>query len=102
MRRRQPASMSLMYGGGFRKFLYILPYERKREKWRYACLQVGKVEDGPEEEAPSGCALAQNRFFLLLADSGNVVRSVSSKIPNAFGYTPQNLVGMNLSDLFSS
>lgn len=99
---RKPASVSLAYGGNFQKCLYVLPYERKRGKWRFACLQLCKESAGQNEaDASRMCPLSENRFFLLLADDHHHIRSVSSRIPEDFGYSPENLTGMNLSDMFS-
>lgn len=99
---RHSTSVSLVYGDGFRKYLHVLPYERKPGKWRYACLQIGAGNMGPHDTDRAGaCVLAEDRICLLLVDSGTAIRSVSSKIPKAFGYSSQNLIGMNLNDLFS-
>ena len=99
---RKPASVSLAYGDNFRKYLYILPYERKRGKWRFACLQLCRELAEQNETADSrSCSLSEDRFFLLLCDAGQQIRSTSSRIPEGFGYSPENLIGMNLSDVFS-
>ena len=99
---RKPASLSLAYGDHCRKYLYVLPYERKRGKWRFACLQVFRESAGQIIAADRPlCPLSENRFFLLLGDANHQIRSASSRIPEGFGYSPDNLIGMNLSDVFS-
>ncbi len=97
----RPSFVSLVYGDGFRKCLHVLPYERKKDKWRYACLQVGSSGPELDQSGSSVCALSPDRFCLLLADSSNTIHSTSSRIPKAFGYSSQNLIGLNLTDLFS-
>jgi two-component sensor histidine kinase len=99
---RKPASLSLAYGDNFRKYLYILPYERKRGKWRFACLQLGRELPEPNEtETARSCPMSDDGFFLVLCDSGQQICSTSSSIPEKFGYSPDNLIGMDLSDMFS-
>lgn len=97
---RKPVSFSLAYGDNLRKYLYVLPYERKRGKWRFACLQLCREFAG-QHEARRLCPLSENRFFLILGDASHQIRSASSRIPEGFGYSPGNLIGMNLSDVFS-
>ncbi|HSR87491.1 MAG TPA: hypothetical protein VLL07_00940, partial [Pontiella sp.] len=64
---RKPASLSLAYGDNFRKYLHILPYERKRGKWRFACLQLCReLAEQNEPEDTRSCPLSEDRFFLLL------------------------------------
>ena len=99
---RKPASVVLAYGDNFRKNLYVLPYERKRGKWRFACYQLCReFAEQNEDEDTRLCLLSENRFFLLLCDAGRQIRSASPGIPEGFGYSPDNLIGMNLIDLFS-
>ncbi len=99
----KPVSLSMGYGEGIRKCLYVLPYECKKQKMRFACLQVSRTGDSAEGcGAANGCILSPDRFFLLLAGPDGSVRSTSSSIPKAFGYAQNNLIGMNLNDLFSS
>ena len=101
-RTRTPVSLALSYGEGQRKYIYILPYERKRGKWRFACIQVTTAPPDPDSaEQPCVCALAEERVCLLLVDSRDAIRSVSSRVPEAFGYASDNLTGMNLQDLFT-
>jgi signal transduction histidine kinase len=99
---RKPASVSLAYGDNLRKHLYVLPYERKRGKWRFACLQLCRESAGQDEDEISRlCSLSENRFFLLLVAADQQIRSASSRIPEGFGYSPDNLISMSLSDVFS-
>jgi len=95
----RPASLSLNYGDGFRKCLHVLPYSRKRGKQNYACLQIGSGK--PEPDGAHVCALSPERFCLLLVDASNAIRTTSSMIPKAFGYSSQNLMDLKLGDLFS-
>ncbi len=98
----QSTSVTLSYGDDQRKFLYVLPYKYKREKWHFACVQMVLAVSDPDAPEASGlCALAGERTCLLLADAHHLIRSVSPRVPQAFGYTSGNLSGMNLSDLFS-
>lgn len=97
----RPASLTLVYADGYRKCLHVLPYEKKKGKWRYVCLQIGHRENDSLNEAAGMCVMAPDRFCLLLVDSTNSVLSTGSIVPKAFGYTSTNLIGMNLSDLFS-
>jgi signal transduction histidine kinase len=100
---RKPATLSLAYGDNMQKSLHILPYERKRGKWRFACLQLcgERAEKEESNKAHHTCLLSEDRFFLVLCDAGRQIRSASGRIPEGFGYSPDNLTGMNLSDLFS-
>ncbi len=99
---RTSVSLALSYGEG-RKYIYILPYERKRGKWRFACMQVTTVPPDPDTaEDPGVCAMAEERVCLLLVDSHLTIRSVSSRIPEAFGYAAEGLVGLDLQDLFNA
>lgn len=98
----QPASVGLVYGDGCRKCLHVLPYEHKRRKWRYACLQISRREDGSRDTEHEGnCALAPERCAMMLVDANQTIRTAGSQIPQAFGFTSRTLVGMSLSDLFS-
>ena len=100
---QQSTSFSVVYSNGNRKCLHVLPYEWKRGKSRYACLEISQTGNQETGDGLSrGCAFEPDRFCLLLADSGNTIRSVGSRVPGAFGYSRENLLGMNLSDLFSS
>ena len=100
---RTPVSLALSYGEGLRKYIYVLPYERKRGKWRFACLQVTTAPPDPDSaEEPWVCALAEERVCLVLVDSQNIIRSVSSRVPEAFGYASGNLDGRPLQELFSA
>lgn len=97
-----PASVSLSHGEGQRKYLYVLPYERKWGKWRFACMQVATLPPDPDSaESPCVCALAEERVCLVLVDSRHTIRSVSARVPETFGYAAENLMGMNLADLFT-
>jgi signal transduction histidine kinase len=97
-----PASLSLVYGDGYRKCLHVIPYQAKKGKTRYACLQIGRSSEASDRpDSSETCALAPDRFCLLLVDSDMSVQSTSSSIPKAFGYTSRNLLGMNMTDLFS-
>ena len=98
----QPASMAFSYGDGLQKFLYILPYERKKGHFRFACMQIGMAPPDPDEaKSPCLTALAEGRVCLLLSDSQGTILAASPKIPEEFGYTPEMLQGMALSDLFT-
>jgi len=100
---RKPVSVSLSYGEGSRKYLYVLPYERKAGHWRYACVQVTTDRPDPDFATPAGpCAMAEERLCLMLLDGKQTVRSVGPRIPEAFGYEPENFVGMNLLDFFAA
>jgi|GEM_PF-2729405 len=97
----QPVSLALSYGCGLSKYLYVLPYERKRNSWRFVCMQI--TVDRPNPDAPassSACNMADEQVFFLLADSRNMVYAASSTVPEALGYTAEMLKGMNLSDFF--
>jgi signal transduction histidine kinase len=101
-RSRTSVSLALSYGEG-RKYIYILPYERKRGKWRFACMQVTTAAPDPDTAGDPGvCALAEERVCLLLVDPNQTIRSVSSRIPEAFGYDAENLIETQLPDLFNA
>jgi len=100
---RQPASLAFSYGEGRMKYLYVLPYERKWGNWRYACMQVATAAPNPDSaKPPCLSALSEDRVCLLLADAQGAIKSSSSKVPEAFGYTPDVLAGMELGDLFTA
>lgn len=102
-RTRAPVSLTLSYGEGQRKYIYVLPFERKWGKCRFACVQVTTAPPDPDSaEKPCVCALAEERVCLVLVDSQQAIRSVSSRIPEPFGYASENMVGMNLQDLFTN
>jgi two-component system CheB/CheR fusion protein len=102
LKTRTPVSLALSFGEGQRKYIYVLPYERKRGKWRFACLQVTTAPPDPDTaEEPVVCALAEERVCLLLVDPQGAIRSASSRVPENFGYAPETLSGMQLQDLFS-
>jgi PAS domain S-box-containing protein len=99
---RTATSFSFSFGTGQQKYLYILPYERKSGKWRFACLQITTVLSASSSlENSCVCALAEDRVCLILVDSGGIICSVSSRIPESFGYTTETLLGIPLADLFS-
>jgi len=99
---RNSFSLAISYGKGRKKHIHILPYERKRDKWRFACVQVTTEPPDPDSaEDPGVCALAEDRMCLVLVDSNQAICSVSSRIPKAFGYAAENLAGMHLQDLFN-
>ena len=96
-------SLALSHGAGRKKYVYILPYEKKRGKWRFACMQVATAPPNPDTaEDPTVCALAQERVCFVLVDSNHAIRSVSSCVPESFGYASDNLAGMHLQDLFNA
>lgn len=98
---RTAVSLALSYKDR-RTFLYVLPYERKPGKWRFACMQVTTAPPDPDAvEDPGICALAQERVCLILVDSSQSICSVSSHIPEAFGYAAENLLEKHLRDLFN-
>ncbi len=99
---RMPVSFSVRYGEGTRTHLAVLPYERKRDRWRFTCVQVSLLSIVADNDAAvCETVLADERICLLLVDASDTIRSAGSKIPSAFGYTSGHLVGMNLHDLFS-
>lgn len=101
IRTRSSVSMVLSFGEGRRKYIYVLPYERKKGKWRFACMQVTTPPPDPDAaEQPCVCALAEERMCLMLVDSRHAIQSVSSRVPESFGHAPEDLVGMNLQELF--
>ena len=101
-RTRASVSLALSYGEGRRKYIYILPYERKRGKWRFACFQVTTEPPDPDTaEEPCVCALSEERVCLVLVDSHHKIRSVSSRVPGSFGYAAENLAGLHFQDLFN-
>ncbi len=102
MGTQKPVSVSLSYEKGLRKFIYILPYEWKRGKWRYACIEV--LKESRQSDAnyqPDQCVLAEERGCFLLADDRNMIRACSAQVPVSFGYSYSNLYGMHLGDLLS-
>ena len=100
---RKPMTVALSYGERQRKYLYVLPYERKRGKWHFACVQVTTEIPGPDVVAsPHLCSMADDRVCLLFADSKNSILSVGARVPETFGYDAENLLGMSLEDLFSA
>jgi len=101
IRTRSAVSMSLSFGEGRRKYVYVLPYERKKGRWRFACMQVTTPPSNPDvAEQPCVCALAEERMCLMLVDSVHAIRSVSSRVPESFGHAAEDLVGTNLLELF--
>lgn len=100
---RTSVSLSLSYGAGLKKYIYILPYEKKRGKWLYTYIQVATNPPDPDAvEDPAVCALAENRVCFVLTDSNQAIRSVSSCVPESFGYAAEHLAGMHLQDLFNT
>ena len=101
-RTRSALSVALSFGEGRRKYIYVLPYERKKGKWRFACVQVTTSPPDPDAaEQPCVCALAEERMCLVLVDSRHAIQSVSSRVPESFGHASEDLVGMNLQELFN-
>ena len=98
----RPVSISFSYGEGENKYLYVLPYERKKGQLRFVCMQVatGKTNPDPRNSSPT-CALAEHQVCLLLADGEGLIQTASAKVPKEFGFTSDNLVGRHLSDLFA-
>jgi signal transduction histidine kinase len=100
---RTSVSVALSYGVGLKKYIYILPYEKKRGKWFYTYIQVATNPPDPDAvEDPAVCALAENRVCFVLTDSNQAIRSVSSCVPESFGYASEHLAGMHLQDLFNT
>ena len=100
---RTALSAALTYGGGRRTYVHVLPYERKRNKWRFVCLQVTTVLPDPDTaEDPSVCALSRERTCLVLTDADQIIRETGSHIPETFGYASENLKGVQLQDLFNA
>lgn len=103
IRTRSPVSMALSFGKGQRKYVYVLPYERKKGKWRFACMQVTTPPSNPDvAEQPCVCALAEDRMCLMLVDAAHSIRSVALCVPDAFGHAAEDLIGTNLQDLFKT
>ncbi len=95
--------MNFSYGDGLSKHIFVLPYERKRGKTHIACLQISVEKENPDRAMPDSIrALSEGRAVFLIADSNKSICSAGSKIPEAFGYSTEQLKGMNLSDLFGS
>ncbi|MEN8255449.1 MAG: sensor histidine kinase [Verrucomicrobiota bacterium] len=102
LKTRTSVSLALAYGEGRKKIIHILPYERKRGKWRFACLQVTTAPPDPDTAGDQGtCGLAEDRACLVLVDSSHAIHSVSSRVPETFGYAAENLAGLHLQDLFN-
>ena len=101
---RKPVSVALSYEAGRRrKHLHVLPYEEMLEQWRFVCLQVAAATSDLDAADSSGAgSVAEERGCLLLLDAQQTVRSVSPRIPEAFGYEAQRLAGMNLQDLLAA
>lgn len=100
---RTPALVNFSYGADRDSYLHVLPYERKRGKWLFACLQVSVEKNMPMGgAAPCTTALIEGMSGLLLVDQELVIRSASAKMPAIFGYTAAHLSGMALTDLFGA
>jgi PAS domain S-box-containing protein len=100
---RKPVSISFNEGSQRAVFFNVLPYEYKRGRFHFACLQVAAEPSDPEtESAAFTVALRESRAGLLLADARKSVLAASSVVPEAFGYSSEKLVGKNLSDLFGA
>jgi signal transduction histidine kinase len=99
----RPASLAYAHGDGLMKLLFVLPYERKKGKWRFACQQILIGKPDPDKAPPAWLSsLIEGRACLFIADTENAICSVSSKVPDAFGYSPESLQGINLKDLFGA
>ena len=99
---RASTAVSFSYGKGRNKYLYVLPYERKWGKWRFACLQVTTARPDPDGGASQYVsALFENRVCLLLVDARDFVLAAGAKVPAPFGHAAEGLMGKNLSELFS-
>jgi PAS domain S-box-containing protein len=96
----QPVTFSMAYGNGVSRYLYVLPYQRKRGKWRFACLHVETELPNPDTAPTTECLLGEDRMCLLLADQNQAIVAVNSRIPEAFGYSADHLKNMNMQDLF--
>ncbi|MDF7808424.1 sensor histidine kinase [Pontiellaceae bacterium B12219] len=99
---RKPVSVLFNEGAGRSVFFNVLPYEYKRGRFHFACLQVAIEQQSAQETEPvdSLIALDESRVCLLLADARKAVLAASSVVPEAFGYSSDKLVGQKLSDLF--
>ncbi len=95
----EPISLDLSYGRGHRLFLHILPYERKRGKWRYACVQV--VTESQPAAADAGYVYTEDFASLILVDNQGTIRAASQPEPGGLVSAPDSLMGMNMRDLFS-
>jgi signal transduction histidine kinase len=101
-RSRTAMSMALSYGEGWRKYIYVIPYEKGRNKWRFACIQVTTAPSDPDTvETPELCGLSEDRVCFVITDSSQIIRSVSSLIPESFGYSPVKLPGTPIKNMFS-
>lgn len=101
--RNVAASLAFTFGEGHSKYLFVLPYEHKPRKKYYACLQLSIEKTEPGAPIPPGIrAWREGRTCLLIVDAGKTIVSVSSMVPEAFGYSSAALQGMQLSDLFGS
>jgi signal transduction histidine kinase len=99
---RKPTSVALAHGDKIRKTLHILPYPRRRGKWRFACFQLCRELPGQKKDEDFRvCAMSEDRLFLLLCDADQQICSASSSIPDRFGYSTHSLIGMSISDLFT-
>ena len=99
---RKPTTVASVQGAGFRKYLYVLPYEQKREKWHTACVQIDLCPPASNLVFdPCVRALIEGRVCLMMVDSHNTILSTSPHVLGSVGYTPENLVGNNLSNLFT-
>jgi signal transduction histidine kinase len=100
---RKSVSVSFNAGSQRAMHFYVLPYERKRGTFRYACLQVVAESPDPERPVPACVvALRESRVCLLLADAQKTILTASAVVPDAFGYSSEKLAGLNLSDLFGA
>ncbi len=97
----KPATISFAYGAGLNKLLYVMPYERKRDKLNLACIQISMDRSSPDQ-APAAyvCALNEGKAFFLIADPANHILAVSAKVPEAFGYSSNTLQEVSLAELF--
>ncbi len=96
-----PSSLALSFGATDRKYLYILPYEHKREKKRVACMQV-QTEKSDSGSVSLISPLAKGNVCILLADGHGAILTVGADAPESFGFTSESFAKMKLSDFFTS
>lgn len=98
---RRSCSVSFSYGEGLSKYLYVLPYERKKGQLNFACIQVAVDRPDPDDAAPAyACALNEGKTLFLLADEDNRIVAASPRVPAPFGYSAESLQAIRLEDLF--
>lgn len=99
---QSPVSIAFTYGAGRHKYLYVLPYKRKKGRLYFACVQiVMESNDSSDNVSHVVSALSGDRACLLLVDQDNTVLSAGSRVPEAFGFDLGQLDGMQLANFFT-